>query len=55
MGCVTDVLPTKKTLTIPIYANFCSAYCYEKEYDDVKKLEHCPYEGFKQGGTVQFF
>ncbi|TRY63496.1 hypothetical protein TCAL_04305 [Tigriopus californicus] len=47
LGCITDVLPTKVTITIPVYANFCSAYCYEKDLTMVNKLEHCPHAGNK--------
>lgn len=49
IGCVTDVLPNHSTLTIPVYANYCSAVCYEKNNEvALARLERCPYAANKQ-------
>ena len=45
IGCVTDRLPTGRELTIPVYANYCSAHCYEEDEAALARLERCPYGG----------
>ena len=40
VGCVTDRLPTGREITIPVYANYCSAHCYEKEESALARYVH---------------
>nr|XP_040565145.1 uncharacterized protein LOC121115055 [Lepeophtheirus salmonis]XP_040565146.1 uncharacterized protein LOC121115055 [Lepeophtheirus salmonis] len=49
VACLTDILPNDTNITIPVFANICSAQCYLK--DDPKtfqRIHPCPYSGFKQ-------
>ena len=58
IGCVTDRLPTGRGITIPVYANFCSAHCYEKDEAALAGLERCPYGGEQHdipAGIHRFF
>ncbi len=52
-GCVTDVLQNGEKLTVPIYASFCSGFCYEKDQRQLERLEKCPIKGKKHEITPE--
>ena len=48
LGCVTDNLANGNKITIPVYANFCSGICYEKNDEKaLARLHRCPHSGDK--------
>ncbi len=42
-GCVTDLLPNKKYITIPKLSNLCTKHCYR--LISKEKFHRCPYTG----------
>ena len=38
LGCVTDTLPDKRNITVPMYAKLCSAICYIRDEDTRKQV-----------------
>ena len=46
LGCVTDKIGQGSgRITLPVYANMCSAMCYEADQRGATKVHRCPYEG----------
>jgi hypothetical protein len=48
VGCITDKIGRSGSITLPVYANLCSAMCYEAEPNKLAKVHRCPYQGFRQ-------
>ncbi len=49
VGCVTDKINRNGgTITLPVYANLCSAMCYEADPKQLARVQRCPYQGFRQ-------
>ena len=51
-GCVTDTTEIGTKLTLPIYASYCSAFCYEKDQKNLERLERCPFIGEKHASEL---
>ena len=51
MGCVTyKINKGAKELSVPVYANRCSAMCYEGDPQGMLRVKKCPHPGTRQHG-----
>lgn len=48
LGCVTERIGRSGKITLPVYANMCSAMCYEADQQGETRVHRCPYEGTRQ-------
>ncbi|TRY64327.1 hypothetical protein TCAL_16630 [Tigriopus californicus] len=47
VGCVSDLIGPKQTITLPVYASICSAMCYESDPKNLERVHRCPTRGFR--------
>lgn len=48
VGCVSDLIGPKQTITLPVYASICSAMCYESDPKNLERVHRCPTPGFRR-------
>ena len=48
LGCVTERIGRSGRITLPVYANMCSAMCYEADQQGATRVHRCPHQGTRQ-------